>query len=284
MTLPNFLIAGAQKSGTTWLAQMLAQHPEVFIYPKEIHFFDHGPNYQKGLDWYLSHFKEAENKKAVGEKTPEYLWVHDHSGPIHLPNVQLNVHKALPKAKLILILRNPVTRSISAAKHLIRAGYVSPFRDIDDLLLRKDMEWENRAGIIEKGFYAKHICAYQKLYSRQQMLILIFEEDVAQQPEATLERVCEFLRINPSYTFVNPYQKIHETRMNLFCLALRYYFPLLKTFYGRLEGRLPKSEIRPKQSTIDALYKLYAPENEKLFELIGRRITAWEENVEDKVI
>ena len=280
MTLPTFLIIGAQKSGTTWLARMLDQHPEVFIYPKEIHFFDSGPNYQKGLDWYMSHFKEAGNEKAVGEKTPEYLWVHDHPGPVHLPDVQLHVHEALPDTKLIMILRNPVTRAISAAKHLIRAGYVSPFRNINDLLFRKDMDWENRAGIIEKGFYAKHIQAYQELYSKRQMLILIFREDVVGRPKSTLERVCEFLQVDPSFKFLNSHRKIHETRINLFCLFLRYYFPFLKSFSKRLEGRLPPSKIRPKKATIEMLYELYAPENKKLFELIGRGIPAWEKPVE----
>lgn len=49
MALPNFLILGAQKSGTTWFGRMLNQHPEIFVYGKEIHFFDKERNFEKGI-------------------------------------------------------------------------------------------------------------------------------------------------------------------------------------------------------------------------------------------
>jgi len=74
MGLPNFLIIGAQKSGTTWLARILKQHPEIFVYGKEIHFFDRQQNFDKGIDWYKGHFEEIPHKQFVGEKTPDYLW------------------------------------------------------------------------------------------------------------------------------------------------------------------------------------------------------------------
>ena len=72
--LPNLLIIGAQKCGTTWLARMLGQHPDVFMAEEEIHFFDRAHNFARGTAWYESHFAAAAGQSAVGEKTPDYLW------------------------------------------------------------------------------------------------------------------------------------------------------------------------------------------------------------------
>src|SRR5262249_40448697 len=74
MASPNFIIIGAQKSGTTWLARHLRNHPEVFLVRGEIHFFDKDFNFARGRDWYESQFAAATTHRAIGEKTPEYLW------------------------------------------------------------------------------------------------------------------------------------------------------------------------------------------------------------------
>jgi len=73
---PNYLVIGAQRCGTTWLAETLGQHPDIYVpRPKEIHFFNHSENYAKGIDWYRSRFPGYEGQRAVGEFTPNYFWV-----------------------------------------------------------------------------------------------------------------------------------------------------------------------------------------------------------------
>src|SRR5688572_26171231 len=73
---PNFLVIGAQKSGTTWLAEMLRQHPDVYTSPKkELHYFDLKANYALGIDWYRQQFAGETGQRAIGECTPNYLWV-----------------------------------------------------------------------------------------------------------------------------------------------------------------------------------------------------------------
>ena len=70
----NFLVIGAQKAGTTWLDDMLRQHPDVFTPPqKELHFFSKLSNFDKGLAWYCDHFSLLGDEKAVGECTPNYI-------------------------------------------------------------------------------------------------------------------------------------------------------------------------------------------------------------------
>ena len=135
--LPKFLIIGAQKSGTSWLSYNLSNHPEVFIPKQELHFFDKGYNYSKGIEWYKTHFKNCGNAIAIGEKTPDYLWANGIGTEDHLPDVHLNIHKHLPNTRLIIMLRNPVDRAVSAVRHIIRSRRIAPPRRIDDLLLGK---------------------------------------------------------------------------------------------------------------------------------------------------
>lgn len=68
--VPNFLIVGVMKAGTTTLAYYLNQHPDVFLPDREIHFFDNDKNYARGIQWYEGHFVQACAEQIVGEKTP----------------------------------------------------------------------------------------------------------------------------------------------------------------------------------------------------------------------
>lgn len=192
MILPNFLIIGAQKAGTTWLAYQLDKHPEVYLPKTEIHYFDKGFNYSKGISWYEQHFEKVTTEKAIGEKTPEYLWANGEGWEDHLSNVHKNLFETLPKAKLIITLRNPVNRAVSAVNHIIRSGRISPLHDINELLVGSKQHLLKGYGIIEKGIYYPQLLEYQKLYPEKQMLVLIFEEMIAN-PQKTLETVCEFL-------------------------------------------------------------------------------------------
>ena len=135
MCLPNFLIVGCQKAGTTWLANRIRQHPDIFLCDHEIHFFDKDYNYGKGIGWYREHFAGAGGAKAVGERTPDYFWTNGLRTEGHLPEVHRNIGEVLPEAKLVVILRDPVERAISAANHVISSGRISPFHNLDSLLI-----------------------------------------------------------------------------------------------------------------------------------------------------
>lgn len=101
--LPDFIIIGAQKSGTTALFDYLSQHPELkAATSKEVHYFDR--NYHKGRRWYLGHFPLRSDKRLSGEASPYYL--------MH-PLVPQRVKNLSPEIKLIVLLRNPITRAFS---------------------------------------------------------------------------------------------------------------------------------------------------------------------------
>ena len=275
MALPNFLIIGAQKAGTTWLGRQLDQHPEIFCYPQEIHFFDKDYNYSRGLDWYENHFRGAGPHKVIGEKTPDYLWANGQGTEGHLAKVHNNLHAAIPTAKLIVILRNPVDRAISAVRHIIRSGRISPFQSLDDLLIGSKQELLSGHGVIEYGHYADQLKAYYELFNPNQFLILTFEDDIVDQPALGLRKACEFLEVDFEYAFSGLTEKANEGRMSLPGLAINYYLPLSKVLGDRLNRHLPPYRLHPGEATVKSLYRHYASHNERLFSLLGRDIPAW---------
>ena len=104
--LPTFLVIGAPRSGTTWIARNLREHPEICLSKKkELHFFDRDENYERGIAYYESFFTRcSEQQHAIGEATPDY---------IHVPVAAKRIKEHLPHAKLIVSLRNPRDRVYS---------------------------------------------------------------------------------------------------------------------------------------------------------------------------
>lgn len=275
--LPTFLIIGAQKAGTTWLAKMLRQHPDVYMPPAEIHYFDKVANYRKGLAWYEQHFAEATHHLAIGEKTPDYLWANGQGVEGHLPDVHRNIHDTLPGARLIISLRNPVERAISAVKHIIGSGRVSPLHAIDELLTGTKRALVEGHGVLDYGFYYRQLKAYLEYFDRRQLLVLIYEEDVLAAPAAGLARVCDFLGIDGAFPFRGTGERVNAHHHSLVSLLLSYHIPALRPVSKRIGRHLPKYNPRPSRDVLDALHGIYAEENAKLFDLLQRRpASAWQ--------
>ena len=132
MPLPNFIIIGAQKSGTTWVSHRLKQHSQAFLV-HGTYFFDNPKNFARGLDWYRQFFDGAVGKRAIGEKTPSYFWGEKFPSNGEPSNVPRRVHQMLPHARLIVVLRGFLARRILFFHRCLpvtwlsgRAIYLSP--------------------------------------------------------------------------------------------------------------------------------------------------------------
>ncbi len=283
--LPNFLVIGAQKCGTTWLAEMLRQHPEVFTPArKELHYFNRKSNYAQGLAWYQQYFAEAGGHKAVGECTPNYLWVQE-ACPDSIPSLGLRlqrydyanrevprlVHEVCPDARLLVVLRNPVDRAISSHRHHIRMRRISPRSRI--------LEVGGQFGIVSMGFYAEQLQAWEAYFPRDRFLVLIYEEDVRREPERALRRVFEHLEVDPEFKPGKIETRFNESSSDAYMFA-RYYAPRLTR---RLFKAMPALErIRvPGMGVSNAeraeLARVYAAEVDRLESHLGRRLDCWRE-------
>ena len=116
-TLPDFLIIGAQKCGTSFLYRFLVKHPHVkSAFVKEVHYFD--LNFAKGNNWYRSNFPlQVRNTRTyiTGEASPYYLF--------H-PHAARRASMVVPDAKLLILLRNPVDRAHSHYQHQVKREMV----------------------------------------------------------------------------------------------------------------------------------------------------------------
>lgn len=189
-TLPNLLVIGAQKAGSTWLHERLAIHPDVYMSePKELRFFGHSDktDSEQGLAEYRQNFSAGEKALYRGESTPAYFWSHDSKSPYgeDLKRSNLDIPAVVARTlgkdvSLILSLRNPVSRAISAFYHHYRAGNISP----EDTLRTQGHRW----GIIDMGFYQRHLEAWLAHFDQNQLHVVLFD-DIVQQPENVTERL-----------------------------------------------------------------------------------------------
>lgn len=274
MRLPDFLIIGAQKAGSTWLAHRLNQHPDIFIPNRELHYFNNQKNYQKGEKWYASHFDEAEPEQLIGEKTPNYLFGDLQGIAGHDPQVLSHISQTIPNAKLIIVLRDPVERALSAAKHFIRTGRISPFIGLDELLTAESVQ-PDCYGILQGGFYAHQISTVLEYFPPEQVLILIFEEDVVANPAKALMRVCNFLGIDDSFEFSALDERSNAFASSRLRMVIDYYLPLLRRVTPLLDYFLPKAKMDLSPEARARLIDYYTDENRRLCKMIGREIGCW---------
>lgn len=204
--LPDFIVIGAQKSGTSSLYYYLGQHAQLkSAYEKEVHFFDGGlnskvDNYQKGEPWYRSHFPLYRNTgmdQKIFEGSPFYIFN---------PLVPKRIAEFLPEAKLIAILRNPTERAISHYFHEKRKGRESlPIMDalqaeeerLKAVIENKDYKNEiyKNYSYKSRGLYYNQIKRYLDYFQMNNILV-INSEKLFLEPDSTLRRIFQFVGVD----------------------------------------------------------------------------------------
>ena len=275
MPAPDFIIIGGQKCGTTWLRYHLRQHPDVYVPTNEAQFFNRSQNLARGRDWYESFFSKAGPDQVVGDKSPDYLWTTSDGARNHIAGSHERIYEMYPDMKLVVTLRNPVNRAVSALNHFIRRGHVTPLYGIDPLLFGDEQDRIEGLGIIEKGYYYRELRPYLDLFDRDQVLLLFFEDDILQTPRETLRRLYDFVGVDPAVgDEVELGRKRGEHYLSLLGLLLQYYV-LPKDLVKLIDRPLPATKLHPSPDSVLRLYDLYEEENEQLFDLIGRRSASW---------
>jgi hypothetical protein len=203
MTLPNFMIIGAQKAGTTSLYNYLKGHPEVFMSRvKETHFFSyqdwegsHATGRRRitepvrSLEAYQRLFEGAGSAVARGEASPSYLYSRNAPG---------RIHSLIPEVRLIAVLRNPADRAYSNYLHCRRHG-IEPLSDFRTALAAEDARtkegWEPIFHYKAKGFYSRQLLRYFDCFAREQIEILLYE-DLRRDPNLVLGQIFEFIQVD----------------------------------------------------------------------------------------
>lgn len=191
--LPNFLIIGAQKSGSTFFLKCLGEHPDVFMPPGEIRFFEDPEYLNSTIDQLEALFQHVSHQTALGIKRPGYL---------SRPECAARIHHHIPQAKLIAILRNPVERAISAYYHLMKCGFI-PVKSVEEGLGQivsgeYQKTYPKAAEIIDFGFYYRHLTRYLEYFAPDQMLILPFDAIKANAVDA-IKQTYRFIGVDDNY-------------------------------------------------------------------------------------
>jgi hypothetical protein len=251
-TLPDFIIIGAQRSGTTSLYNYLAEHPNILpAFMKETHFFDN--YFRKGMTWYQAYFPSTWYKNhgqqhhdgdlITGEATPYYLFY---------PHAPQRVLEAVPNAKLIVVLRDPVHRAYSHYHHEVNEGFES--LSFEEALEREARELPSETETILKdedylsffhqhytylsrGIYVDQLERWTRFFPKEQILVLE-SKDFDSDPAATLRQVIQFLNL-PSWELSN-HKKYH----------LAQYTPM-------------------EAATRERLVAYFEPHNRRLYEFLG---------------
>jgi hypothetical protein len=215
--LPDFLIIGAQKCGTTSLYRLLRQHSLMLpAKKKEVHFFD--VNFGRGVEWYRSHFlkpaRKGDRKTITGEASPYYLY--------H-PRAAERAASVVPDALLIVLLRDPVDRAYSDYQDKVRRGREplsfeeaieaeeERLRGETERLLADDSyvsENHRLYSYLARGVYADQIREWRRFFNEDRMLLLRSEDLFGDTPE-TLRRVFNFLGL-PEQSLALPRERRNE--------------------------------------------------------------------------
>jgi hypothetical protein len=238
---PDFIIIGTQRGGTTSLYQYLVAHPRVGrAFRKEVHFFDR--YYDKGIAWYLAHFPVRDEFPVVGEASPYYMF--------H-PEAPKRILAAVPDAKFILLLRNPVDRAFSQFHMKVERGLETlPFdeaieREPDRLAVSTDPlhpAWRHHS-YLARGIYADQIERWFQCFPQHRFSI-VKSEDFYRDPVVILQETHAFLGVEPHRPAI---LKIHH-----------------RAEYGEMDPVVRRR-----------LVDYFAPHNRRLYDLLGRDF-GWE--------
>ena len=254
--LPDFIIIGSMKCGTTSLYYDICEHPcaSPAAYD-EIGFFD--SNFHLGLNWYRSMFptkrriediRRKEGVAITGEDTPFYFW-----NPVAAKRIQ----KLLPNIKLITILRNPIDRAYSEYQDLVSSESNSPSfetfieneintrRKDSSLITEENFEiFNQKNSYLLKGIYVDQLKIWAGLFPKEQIFTLS-TENLNSEPITTLESVFQYLNL-PDYKIKN------------------------------IQRQKQKKYVPMNSQTRKILIEFFKPHNERLFKFIGKKIDWYE--------
>jgi hypothetical protein len=175
--LPNFLYIGPDKAGSSWLHDVLIQHPDVFMTPaKDLYFFDR--YYDKGVDWYAAHFVKAGAQKIVGEVCQDYLF--------H-PQAAERIHEVLQEPRFMVTLRDPIDRAFSSYLYMLKMGE-TPGSFTDAL--------SSRPELIEHGRYGQGLGRFADRFGDDSIYVAVFD-DLSTDPRGFIAALLSWLGVAP---------------------------------------------------------------------------------------
>ncbi len=294
--VPNFLVVGAAKSGTSSLDRYLGQHPDVYMpRKKEAHYFsipdfpetfrgpgDDGMNKEtiRSQAAYEALFAGADGRTAIGESSVFYLYY---------PGTAERIRRWNPDMLVVMLLRNPVDRAYSAYMHLIRDGRETlSFADsMAQEEARRSGDFEPMWLYRELGLYHDQVKRYFDEFPREQVKVVLYD-DFSRDTRGAVADVFRFLGVPPDVS-IDTEQRFNESGVpksralfDFFAKpnAIKEVFkPLVPEALRERLGNQAKSALLRRESMESAareeLTAFFAPDVERLGALLGRDLSHW---------
>jgi hypothetical protein len=270
--LPNVIVIGAMKCGTSSMHKYLDAHPDIAMSrDKELNFFSHNDRWELGPDWYRRHFSAS--TMIRGESSPSYT-----NFP-RLPNVPDRMKSLIPEAKLIYLVRDPIERVVSHYVHSREAGREK--RPIDDALHQLE---GNK--YIEPSLYHAQLERYLRLFSPSQILVISMEE-MRDYRDETLGRVFRFLGVDDCFRSARHESAYHVSRQrgplrraverNRFARKIHPYVPSSVVSLVAAHDSASRASERPKlpRAVRESLRSYLHEDINRLREELGQEFATW---------
>jgi hypothetical protein len=255
--LPDFIVIGAPKAGTTSLFFYLAQHPDIFLpQQKELHYFTSkhletstaGPGDRAALHEvcnsrkaYEHHYKQVGTQTCIGEVSPSYLY---------FSSVASQMKQELGHIKIIVSLRDPIQKAFSQYMHLVRDNRetLDFFEALQTESQRRKQGWSDFWAYAESSLYSQHLKRYLEVFGQDNIKVIIFEE-MTKNPQGTMQDVFKFLGLDPielkTDTSYNPSGKPHSKFLATLLSRPNPVKTFLKSILGReVSARLQQGALK----------------------------------------
>jgi sulfotransferase family protein len=175
--LPNFIYIGPDKAGSSWLHDVLIEHPQVFMTPaKDLYFFDR--YFDKGVDWYAAHFERVGDQPIVGEVCQDYLFHPEAAG---------RIEQTLDSPRFMVTLRDPVERAFSSYLYMLKMGqHPGSFGDAV----------RSRPELLEHGRYGSGLDRFADRFGDDSVYVAVFD-DLGADPQKFVSDLLGWLGIDP---------------------------------------------------------------------------------------
>lgn len=257
--LPNFIIIGAMKCGTSSLAYYLSQHPDVFMSsPENIYYFSNDKNYNVGLPYYESYFNGADEYKAVGEASDDYTKALMRKNEVASERIK----EILPNVKLIYIVRHPLRQ--------IESAWLQRCADSSEVLPFNEAVMKSKYQYIQTANYSQMLEPYNKRFKQEQILVL-FTEDLRKDPVGVLGPCFKFLEVDntinnidltpQNVSFDKPYDRSYTKlfRQSKSIVRIAQGLPkpmkyILKHLFTQKKKQRPKWDSETLRHVVDAIW------------------------------
>lgn len=177
MRLPNFLYIGPDKAGSTWLHEVLVNHPEIYLTPaKDLYYFDR--YFSRGVEWYQRQFAEVTDQPVVGEICQDYL---------SCPASPARIATTLGRPRMMATLRDPVERAYSSYLYMRKHGE-GPTTFSEAL--------RTKPSLVDHGRYGTQLKRYADMFGRTCLYVAVFD-DLQQDPQGFVDSALEWLEVSP---------------------------------------------------------------------------------------